>query len=59
MAQIYRKVTLIYKMFFYFSFIDDLSFNVVDHLVGRSMMPSDVAHSNLAGTWPRFIGRLP
>jgi len=32
-------------MFPYLSFICQIFFNVVDHLVGRSMIPSVVAHS--------------
>ena len=34
----------------YLSFIFDLLFSVVNHLVGQSMIPSDVTHSTSTGT---------
>jgi len=37
-------------MFPYLSFIVNLYFNVVGHLVDRSMKPSDVAHSTPTDT---------
>ena len=48
--QIYRGVTLICRMLPYLSCVLYLFFNVVNHPVGRSSRPSDVARLSLTST---------